>query len=223
MNIGMESRMVAVCAWRPVRARMILLIGLMLFGAGGCATIRVTDPPRTATEQFLLTVASARAVDQLSADTLRDRKVYIDATYLASSPSQEQAFMIGELRAKLLMSGVRLMEKREQAAIIVEIRSGGIGVDRLEYLLGIPAIYLPQQTNTGTGANATVPVTTPELALLKSTKQKGFASIAFIAYWMDSGEVITSSGPFVGKTLREDWWILGFGPHTVGTIPPAEK
>ena len=38
-----------------------------------------------------------------------------------------------------------------------------------------------------------------------------------------SGELVDSSGPFVGRTLREDWWILGFGPRTIGDIPPAQR
>ena len=36
-------------------AAVVLAAGLL--GTGGCATIRVTDTPRTATEQFLLSVA----------------------------------------------------------------------------------------------------------------------------------------------------------------------
>src|SRR4029453_6660971 len=88
------------------------------------------------------------------------------------------------------------------------------------YLLGLPSVYLG-----GAGAieGADAPVATPELAIVKSTKQYGFASAAFVAYWADTGELVSSSGPFVGRTLREDWWILGFGPKTVGDIPPAEK
>jgi hypothetical protein len=189
----------------------------------GCATIRVTDPPRSATEQFLLSEATRRAVEQLSAEALRDRAVYVDTSYLISSayPSQENLFYVAELRNKLLVSGVRLADKREKAQIVLEIRSGGIGVDRLEYLIGIPSIYLSGAAGDVAGANA--PLATPELAIVKSTKQYGFASAAFVAYWADTGELVSSSGPFIGKTLREDWWILGFGPRTVGDIPPAER
>ena len=64
---------------------------------------------------------------------------------------------------------------------------------------------------------------TPELAILKNTKQRGFAGIAYVAYWADTGEVVTSSGPYIGRTIRDDWWVLGAGPKTVGNIPPTEK
>ena len=200
-----------------------VLFALLSLAGGGCASIRVTDPPRSATEQFLLSESTRKAVDQLSADALRDRSVFVDTSYLISSafPSPENLFYVAELRSKLLISGVRLAEKREAAQIVLEVRSGGIGVDRLEYLLGIPSIYVSGALETDAGANA--PLATPELAIIKNTKQLGFASAAFVAYWRDTGELVASSGPFIGRTLRDDWWFFGFGPRTIGDIPPAEK
>jgi hypothetical protein len=200
-----------------------LTLSCVLAGfAGSCATIRVTDPPRAATEQFLQSEAARRAIEQLSAEALRDRKTYIDTQYLISAayPTPENLFLVAELRSRLLVGGVRLVDKREQAQVVLEVRSGGIGIDRYEYLLGIPSIYLNRDVS-GTGTQT--PLATPELSLIKNTKQKGYASAAFVAYWADTGELVASSGPFVGRTLREDWWILGFGPRTVGNIPPAEK
>jgi hypothetical protein len=194
----------------------------------------VTDPPQTATEQFLLSGAAQKAVDRLSVDALRDRAVWIETGYLISTtqpfdrsflvgevrqPSFEQIYLISAVRAKLLTSGVRLVTRREQAQIILEIRSGGLSVDRTEFLLGIPATAVPGSTsNLGNVVYAT-----PELAILKSTKQHGFASVAYVAYWADTGELLTVSGPFVGRTIREDYWILGTGPRTVGNIPPAQQ
>jgi hypothetical protein len=208
-----------------VSGRACLSLSLLLIAAsagGGCATIRVTDPTRTATEQFLMSEATRRAVDQLSSEALRDRKIFVDTSYLVSSayPTPENLFLIGELRHKLLLGGIRLVNKREEAAVVLEVRSGGIGIDRLEYLLGLPSIYLTRDV-ANTGSNA--PVATPELAIVKSTKQRGFAGVTFVAYWADTGELVAGSGPFVGRTLREDWWIFGFGPRTIGDIPPAQK
>jgi hypothetical protein len=204
---------------RTLLSTLLLLITTALM-SGGCATIRTTDPPRTATEQFLLSGAASRAVEQLSHEALRDRKVFLDTSYLGGG-GQEHTFLVGELRAKLLLGGVRLVTKREEAQIIMELRSGGLGIDRLEFLLGIPAIYVSQATaNLQTGG---LPLATPELAIIKSTKQRGFASVAYVAYWADTSEVLASSGPFIGRTYREDWWLFGTGPRTVGNIPPAQR
>jgi hypothetical protein len=206
---------------RAKSARVLTAIFFVSMAAGGCATIRTTDPPRTATEQFLLSTATSLAIEQLSVDALRDRVVYVDTTYLTAAiqPPQEYSFAIGELRAKLLEGGVRLTNKRDTAQIVLEARSGGIGIDRLEFLLGIPSTAVPGFSSVASGA----PVAIPELALLKTTKQRGFASVAFVAYWSESGEVVATSGPFIGRTLREDFWIFGTGPRTVGNIAPVDK
>ena len=210
----MSNRGVLIC---------ILLLAASL--GGGCATIRVTDPTRTATEQFLMSEATRKAVDQLSAEALRDREVYIDTSYLVTSafPTPENLFLVAELRNKLLLGGVRLVDKREKSKIVLEVRSGGIGIDRLEYLLGIPAIYVNGSSASAVPSGGSTALTTPDLSIVKNTKQLGFASVAFAAYWSDTGELVAGSGPFVGKTLREDWWIFGFGPRTIGDIPPTEK
>jgi hypothetical protein len=207
----------------PIRI-ITTLTGLwLLCSSTGCATIRVTDPPRTATEQFLLTNATKAAIDQLSLVPLQDRLVYVDWTFLtADKPAHEWAFLIAELRAKLMAQGVRVMSHRDEADIIVEIRSGGVGIDRTEFLIGIPALFVPAAASA-VAADAPVSMATPELAIVKSTKQRGYASVAFIAYWRDSAELVFSSGPFIGRTYRDDFWLFGVGPKSVGDIPPAQR
>lgn len=181
---------------------------------GGCATVRTTDPPRTATEQFLISQASIQAVQQLSTTALRDREVYIETGYFDSI---DQPFVVGELRTHLLLNGVRLARHREESQIVLEIRTGGIGIDRYDYLLGIPPIFIPASAAEGDLSDGGT-IITPELAVVKSVRQRGFASVAFVAYWRDSGEVVASSGPYVGRTEREDWWFFGVGPRTTGDV-----
>lgn len=208
-----------------------LLAGVLAAVTVGCSTLRTTDPSRTATEQFLLNEATRRSIELLSTAPLRDRLVFVDSTYLVGErfPTQaqfqvgdratrdEQLFAVGELRAKLLEAGVRLTDDRAAAEAVVEVRAVGIGIDRLESLFGIPALALPQATQ------ADVPILTPELAVFKRLRQSGYASIAFVAYWRDTGEVLSSSGPSLGRSEREDFWIFGFGPRTLGDIPPAKQ
>jgi hypothetical protein len=185
---------------------------------GGCATIRITDPDHTADELYLENVATRLAIDQVSATVLRDRKVYLDSTFLTSAtqPSDQQQYMLGELRAKLLLTGVRLTRERKDADVIMEVRSQGISVDHVEFLLGLPS------SSIGGIFTGGIAGTTPEIAIVKRTQQHGFSSIAFIAYWADTGEVVAASGPFVGRTIRDDYWFFGYGPRTIGNIPPAE-
>ncbi|MDH7600220.1 MAG: hypothetical protein QHH07_11400, partial [Sedimentisphaerales bacterium] len=192
----------------------------LLFCHHGCATVRVTDPQRTATEQFLMSEAAIAAIKPISFEPLRGRRVFIDETYLAIST--EKAFVLGQIRARLLESGALLAPKREQAEVILEVRSGGIGIDRYESLIGLPSFG---SGTAATSGQAIVPLSafvTPEIAITKEIKQVGFASIAYVAYWADTGQIITSWGPSTGKAYRADWWLLGFGPRTVGTIVTIE-
>ena len=198
----------------------------------GCTTIRVTDPPATADMQFLMTGAAEEAIRQLSVDALRDRTVFVDTSWLipttmpnapdptlevtfARQPSLEHLFLIGELRAKLLKSGVRLVATKDKAQVVLELRSGALSVNRLDFLLGISAAVLPTSAVAGTN------ISTPEISIVKMTRQHGWASVAVVAYWQDSGELLAISGPFIGHTRRQDIWIFGTGPNTKGNIPPA--
>ena len=213
---------------RPLIAYFTLLF-LTAVLAGGCSTLRTTDPSRTATEQYLLNEASKISIDQLTVAPLRDRLVYVDSSFLigTESPSDEKLFVVGELRSKLLEAGCRLTGDRVSAEAIVEVRAVGIGIDKLETIYGLPSFVIPG------GAGTTTPLATPELAFIKRLRQEGFSSVAYVAYWNPKpdeaggkgttvgGDIITSSGPYLGRTSREDFWILGFGPRTVGNIPPA--
>ena len=216
----------------PMRFTLPLL--MCLFAAGGCATIRVTDPARTATEQFLMSQAVSRALEQLNVSGLRDRKVWVETGYFTGAEqvvvngevrqrmftTSEQAFATAELRERLLMGGARIVQDKKLAEIVLEVRSGGIGIDRMENLIGVPASVLAGGLAGSTTSG--IPVSIPEIALYKNTRQRGFASISFVAYRADTGEYVTSSGPYIGRTLRDDFWLFGAGPRTVGNIPTTE-
>ena len=161
--------------------------------------------------------------------------VFVDQTYLTGDlppgqsagqiidrvrPNQDFAFLVGELRARMLKEGVRVTDERAKATVIVECRTGGVGIDRYEFLLGIPAIAL--SSGAGGPSVGGVPLITPEIAILKSSRQLAFSSVAIVAYRNQTGELVSQSGPFVGNRRRGDYWILGTGPNTVGDVAPAE-
>lgn len=179
--------------------------GCVIIGAAmsGCTAARVTDPERTATEQFLLSQAAVEAVARMSFDPLRGRRVWVDDRYFAAA---EAPFVLGQLRAKMLLDGLRLMERREEAQVVLEVRSGGVGIDRAGFLIGIPPI----------GG-----VVGYELSIIRNLEQHGVAEVAYVAYWRETGEVVAASGPFVGRSTRDDWWYVGLGPWSRGDIPPV--
>lgn len=200
------------------RLSMPILAAPSLVGAiwvVGCADVRVTNPPRTATEQFLLSGAATEAVNQLSFETLQGRTVYVDATYFAAP---EPDFTLGLMRANMLSAGLRLVPQRDMADVVVEVRSPGLGIDRYEFLLGVPSLVLTAGTLGAEDATET-PLVTPELAIVKNLQQKGYGAVAYVAYWRDTGEIVAADGPAIGQSERDDWWFFGLGPRSRGTIP----
>ena len=195
--------------------RRFLLLSFLCPFLHACTYYRTTDPPITADQQFLISEATIRSVEQLSAVALRDRIVFVDSTYLTGP---DHSFLIAEVRARLLVSGVRLAADRAKAQVILELRSGGIGIDRQYYMVGLPSIALPGTNGPNGSAFAT-----PEIAIVKNQKQRGYASVAFVAYLAESGELLASSGPYVGRANREDYWLFFTGPRPTGNIPTVEK
>jgi len=179
----------------------------------------VTNPERTATEQFLLSKAVTEAMAPLTFEALHGRRVYVDDRFFGAP---EKALVLGELRARLLLSGVQVAPDIGDAEVVLEVRSPGVGIDRYDSLLGIPAMGATSGTASAASGVPTAGIITPEVAIVKGIKQVSFAGVAYVAYWADSGEVVASSGPFVGRAWRDDWWVLGFGPRTLGTIPPVD-
>jgi len=216
------------------RALVCAVLSWLLGGAGGCATIRITDPPRTADEEYMLTEAATRSVAKLSLDALRGRTVWVlteyafsttrpfDESFLTNqvrSPTFENAFLIGELRARLLQVGARLAGNREEAEVVLEVRVGALAINRVDFLLGIPALALAGATSATLNNLA---VATPDFAIYKNTKQDGFSSIAVVAYWRNTGEVLVNSGPFMGHTHRYDYFLFGYALQPRGDIPPTQ-
>lgn len=195
----------------------LLAVAMAPLAVDGCTTMRVTDPNATADEIYLKTIATQKAVAQISVTALRDRKVYVDYSYLSAStqPSDDQAYLLAELRNKMLQGGVRVVP-RDKAEIIMEVRSQGISNNHLEFLLGVPASSVGGIFTGGIAAQ------TPELTIIKQVTQQGYSSVAYVAYWQDTGEVVAASGPFIGRTRRQDYWFFGYGPRTLGNIPPTE-
>ena len=159
------------------------------------------------------------AVEPLTFNALHGRRVYVDDRFFGAP---EKELVLGELRAKMLLSGVQMAHTAEEAEIILEVRSGGVGIDRYDSIVGIPAIGATAASTSAAAGVPTAGIITPEVAFVKEIKQVSFASVSYVAYWANTGEIVASSGPSIGKAWRDDWWLFGFGPRTIGTIPPVD-
>ncbi len=196
---------------RTVGFQWMIVLGLLAVALGGCGTRRTTDTPRTASEQLLISAAVDRAVAQLDFSPLRDTKVFVLDALVDRA---DKTFLVATVRMHAWYAGCIVVQDMAEADAIIEIRSGGVGVDRSEYLLGIPAAVAPTPFGE-------VPI--PETALFKSVKQIGASRVSFVAYRADDRRFLYTSGPFYGFSDQRSWWLMGAGPSISDNIQPKRN
>ena len=180
---------------------------VLAVAAAGCATPRVTDTPRTATEQLLLSTAADQALARMDLRKLAGRKVYLDTT---NFEGLDKGYVIGAVADRLNAQGAQVAPSAKVANTIVALRCGALSIDRGDFLLGIPKLAVPVPFG-GT-------VETPELALVKRTHRAGIVKLGVHAYDVATGKHVLSLGPLNGQS-RYDLWIILFVPFSVTDIP----
>lgn len=182
----------------PTMPRLLVPAMLVLLIATGCASTRQTQPPRTATEQLLISKAAEDAADNLWLASLRGASIFLSDERFDSF---DKAYAVGAIRAELVRRGAFLVDERSRAEVLVEVRSGALSINKSDNLiLGLPSIELP------------VPFTTalrlPEIPLLKREHQSGIAKFALLAYDTRTGALVGSTGPVYGESYLTRWRIL---------------
>jgi hypothetical protein len=186
-----------------------LLCVVVLAPAGGCGTMKTTGTARTGTEQLLLTNAWDSALQKVDFRPLTGVPVYLDTTNVSAV---DQGWVVSSLRQAMLMQGVLIRGKPEQAQWIVEARVGAYGTDASNVLFGVPQTTVPP-TITGI-PNGTI----PEIALLKKSDQEAVAKLALFAFDRASGQLVWSSGTMLATANAKDVYVGPLGPIQSGSI-----
>jgi hypothetical protein len=182
-----------------MKAIVVVVLLTIAVGATGCHSVRVSQPDRTATEQLLLSTAVDRGMATADLVPLRQKRVYLVEDYFSS---YDKAYALGAIRELISTNGAYLVDTPEKAEIIVEARSGGLGIDYRETLFGIPALPIPIPF-VGT-------LETPEVALYKSQLSDSTGKFALLSYDSQSRAHIHSTGSMPGKAYFHYYKILGF-------------
>lgn len=191
---------------------------LLAAGLAGCSSVKITEPPRTATEQLLLSTAADRALRSADLSMFDGKKVYLDGTYF---DSYDPKYVLGTIRDALSRAGAILVPAAANSDVILEARSGALSTDSSSSLIGLPSFGIPIPL---TGA-----IQTPEIAFYKSQKQFSTAKIALLAFANPSGRHLYSSGPLVGKSYNNFNSLFGFDlsrtdlPEKQKSVPKAEQ
>ena len=199
--------------------RLLLVLPFIL---AACGETRYSNPPRTATEQFIISTAAEHAVQEFTLTPLDERRIFIDDARVLSDAKQRQdyQYMIGTLRQALLEAGARLAPAPDDADIIIEPRSGGLSIDSYEFFVGIPGDVLGPALSGAGGGN--IQLNQKDLALVRNVRQWGFGGLSLLAYWRDSGELVTFAGPHTGRSHVERWRFFILGGRTLSDVPTTQ-
>ena len=187
------------------------LLGFACFVFAGCHAIRITEPERTATEQLLLSTATDHAIRDIDLKALDGKKVFFKPDYFES---YDDGYALCAIRELLAKNGAHLVADLEQSDLVGEARSGALGIDSRDSLLGLPELTIP------------IPfagqVQSPELALYKAQHADSIAKFALLAYETKSGEFVHATGSMIGKAKFHHYKILGFINWRATNIPEQE-
>lgn len=186
-------------------------ITVALIACAGCGTTKFTDTSRSATEQLLLTDAMDRAVSRLDFRSLAGKTAYIDTNALKKITDYE--YLVSCIRQHMLASGCLVMETKEEADYILEVRAGAVGTDRHDLLYGVPSVNVPT-VFSGFG----LPAQIPEMPIIKKTDQRGVVKVSLFAYNRKTGRPIWQSGAVPEESDAKAVWVLGAGPFQRGKI-----
>lgn len=177
----------------------------------GCTTARESFPPRTATEQMLISSATDRAAENLNLDLPPGAAVFVDDTYFEGT---DRPYAVAAVREQLARLGARLVPTRERADYVVELRAGALSIDQEATLVGLPRTDIP--------IPLAGPLGLPELALFKKEERRGVAKIAAVAYGAEDGRLADATAPQYGFSRETHWVVLLFFSWTTGDYGPPE-
>ncbi|MBN8627664.1 MAG: hypothetical protein J0M17_19475 [Planctomycetes bacterium] len=172
----------------------------------GCATIKQSDTARTGVEQLLVSCAIDRSLDRVDFRPISGASVYVEQKYL---DCVDKNYVLVATHQRLLKNGCTLVEKPEDAQVVLEIGSGGVGTDRQEMFVGIPEISVP----------VPVPINIPKLSFYSRMRANGTAKLTLIAYDSKSKQPVLNSGNMLARSDHKSWNVLGSGHVVSGSVP----
>ena len=164
--------------------------------------MRRTDTARTAREQMLISNSVDQALAKCDFSTFNSARVFVDDKYLECV---DKGYLVSSVRHRLMLNGATIATKPEEADIVMELRSGGLGTDNSDSYLGIPEIVLPGM------------LTLPEVRLVQRTRQTALAKIGLVAYDARNHQVLGHGGVSASQSDDTNLFVLGIGPFQSGS------
>lgn len=188
-----------------MRAVSGMIAATVAAGCIGCTTSKTTNTARSATEQLLISTAVDRSLAKVDFRPLRDRLVFVEEKYV---DGVDKNYLLASVRHHVSQAGGRLAAKPEQAEVILEVRSGGVGTESKSTYFGSPALSIP----------GPFPMSLPEIKLINRSKQLAVAKIGLLAYAAKTRRPVGAGGVSLSLSKEDNWFFFGVGPFEQGSV-----
>lgn len=174
----------------------------------GCATIKESDTARTGLEQLLISNAVDQSLSKVDFRPVSGAKVFLKTDYLECV---DKNYIVLSTRSKLLANNCTLVDKADDADVVLEIASGGVGTDRTGLVVGSPEIPL--------GLMGSI----PKINLYERNKAMGTAKLTIVATDTKTKQPVINSGYALARSDHQHWTMLGAGPVMSGSVADQIK
>ena len=181
---------------------LLVTLGLAMM-ATGCTTTSTSNTARTAKEQMLLSNAVDQSLDKVDFTPLYGQKVFVEDKYLECV---DKSYVLGSLRHRVMRAGGALATAADDADVVMEVRSGGVGTDSTEMYTGLPPIPL------GVGMQ------TPEIRLSERKSQYGYSKLGIVLFDAKTKAALGDGGMSMAQSDDNNWYVLGMGPWQNGAL-----
>lgn len=171
--------------------KYLITTALLALYLAGCSTRAVSNTPRTAVEQMLLSAAVDAALQKFDLPEVKGKTVYVDTANLTGTDAD---YMKVAVRARFAQIGALLTNAPDTAEFTAEIASGCLGTEYKSFLIGIPSIPVPGS-----------PVPTPEASIFRKVEQTGI--MKFLIFVHAKGRFV-ALGQYYAKADRSENFFL---------------
>jgi hypothetical protein len=186
-----------------IRKHKLAVLIALTIAISGCANTTTSNTARTAKEQLLLSSAVDQSLDKVDFTPMYGQKVFLEEKYL---DCVDKNYVLGSLRHRILRAGGSFAATADDADVVMEARSGGVGTDNSEMFIGVPELPLPAGMST------------PEVRLAERKTQYGYSKIGLVIYDAKSKAILGDGGMTMAQSDDQNWLILGMGPMQNGSL-----
>lgn len=189
------------------------MVPMLAMLAVGCIDPRITNTGRSAVEQNLISHAVERTVDNMSFTAFAGKKAVLDCAKL--SPQCDKDYVLGVLETHLALSGVKVVEKPEDAQVRIRFYCGVLATDNTEFNIGTPAIPIPVPD---TGISFGI----PPLSIFKRVTRTGACRMTAVVSDVKSGDLLCAYRGVRSRTFFNHWVLFMCIPYVTRDVDIAD-